>query len=148
MPPIFEYCCDDCSIIFEELLTSSGDVKQYIKEHPCKQCGKSAHRIASITNFKFEGKGESDPTHRKSSGVHDLDYPTLDKAVGRSANRKWKTYDVEKLERDKVRRKTGTHAISIDPSTGKPIPADSGTVKIRDQALKTFKKIKDKAAQE
>lgn len=145
--PTFEYCCDDCHIIFEELLIALDEVKQYSKEHPCKKCGKPAHRIPSAANFNFAGKGESDPTHRMSSGVHDLDYPTLDKAVGRSANRKWKSYDAEKSERDVVRRRTGEHAISIDPGTGKPMSADSSTIKIREQALKTFKKIKDKAAQ-
>jgi hypothetical protein len=130
------------------LLISSDDIKKYSKEHPCKKCGKLVFRIPSAVNFKFEGKGESDPTHRKSSGAHDLDYPSLDKAVGRSANRKWKTYDAEKVERFKVRKQAGTHALSIDPSTGRPIPADNNTMKIREKALKTFKQIKDKAAQE
>jgi hypothetical protein len=122
------------------LLISSDDIKKYSKEHPCKKCGKLVFRIPSAVNFKFEGK--------KSSGAHDLDYPSLDKAVGRSANRKWKTYDAEKVERFKVRKQAGTHALSIDPSTGRPIPADNNTMKIREKALKTFKQIKDKAAQE
>lgn len=131
--------------MFEELFILLDEIKQYSKEHPCKKCGKPAYRVPSASNFQFGGKAESDPTHGKSSGIHDLDYPSLDKAVGRSSNRKWKNYDSEKSERDKVRKQTGRHAISVDPGTGKPMPADSGTMAIRGKALTTFKQIKEKS---
>jgi len=144
--PIIEYQCNDCRIVFEELLLSSDDIKQYSEKHPCKKCGKLVPRIPSATNFKFNNMGESGPIPRRSTGSHDN--PSLDIAVGRSANRKWEAYDADRVERAKIRRQAGTHALSIDPSTGKPVPADNNTMQIREKALTTFKRIKDKAAQE
>lgn len=138
---IAEYQCEKCQIVFEELLFSSEDIKKYSQKHPCKKCGKMAPRIPSVTNFKFEGKAESDPTHRQSSGVHDLDYPSLDKAVGRSANRKWKKYNAEQEARDKLRQEYKTVALTNDPS-GKVVPTSSNVLEVRERAIKTLKKAK------
>lgn len=84
---------------------------------------------------------EGDPTKKGNSGFHDLDYPSLDKAIGRSANRKWKEYGVRKAVRDKVRRESGTNSISIG-SDGKPIPTNSKTLKLRARAMSLLSRAK------
>jgi len=57
--------------------------------------------------FAFAAGGSSPA----NSGVHDHDYPTADKIVGRSAVERWEEY----RERDKVKRKVrelgGTEAL-------------------------------------
>lgn len=98
-------------------------------------------RIPSATNFAFKGPAGSDPTSgRSSSGSHDLDYPSLDKAIGRSANRRWKDYTPKKEARDKVRRETGSVAI-MDTKDG-PKAADEVTLKGRSAGLQMFKAAK------
>lgn len=76
-----------------------------------------------------------------NSGVHDLDYPVLDKAVGRSANRKWKEYDARKKARDEARRRFGTNAISVGPD-GEASPASPGVLDVREKGLQLLKKAK------
>ena len=140
--PNYEYQCQACEIVFEELLMSRDEVKRYSKEHPCPTCKVPASRVMSRTNFQFKGTAEGDPTRPGNSGVHDLDYPALDKAVGRSANRKWKHYDARKKARDEVRKELGTNAVSVDPD-GQVRATDSKTLKIRETGIKTWKKALD-----
>ncbi len=119
-------------------------MERYAKAHPCPACGSSCPRIPSATNFAFKGPAGSDPTScRASSGSHDLDYPSLDKAVGRSANRRWKDYLPKKEARDKVRRETGSVAI-MDTESG-PRAADPVTLKGREAGLRMFKSAKKDA---
>jgi putative FmdB family regulatory protein len=139
--PTFEYFCKTCDSLFEDLLLSKADVEKYAKSHPCPTCGKKANRIPSATNFVFKGVAEGDPTRKGNSGVHDLDYPSLDKAIGRSANRKWKEYGARKAERDKVRREAGTNSLSVD-SNGKVRPADPRVLENRQKAMSLLKKAK------
>jgi putative FmdB family regulatory protein len=139
--PTYEYFCKSCSSLFEDLLLSKADVEKYSKSHPCPTCGKKANRIPSSTNFVFKGVAEGDPTRKGNSGVHDLDYPSLDKAIGRSANRKWKEYGARKVERDKIRREAGTNALSVD-ANGKVRAADPGVLANRQKAMSLLKKAK------
>lgn len=76
-----------------------------------------------------------------NSGVHDLDYPSLDKAVGRSANKKWSVYNEQQAERDKVRRETGASALTVG-ADGKAKPMDAKTADQREKVIKTFKAAK------
>lgn len=128
--------------MFEELHISLSDTKKYEKEHPCPACKAPSKRVPSASNFAFKGKAGSDPTSgRSSSGSHDLDYPSLDKAVGRSANRRWKEYEPRKQARDKVRRETGS--VAIAETKDGPRPADPGVMKAREAGLAMFKKARD-----
>lgn len=76
-----------------------------------------------------------------NSGVHDLDYPSLDKAVARSSEKRWGVYSDRQSERDKVRKETGATALSSD-SSGNPVPADPAIMGLRKKALETFGKLK------
>lgn len=123
-------------------MLSRHEIAKYSKEHPCETCGGMCQRVPSATNFQFKGIAEGDPTRRGNSGVHDLDYPSLDKAIGRSANRKWKEFRARKQERDKVRRESGSNALSVSPD-GRVVPTDARTLDVRDRAFRTLKKAKD-----
>ncbi len=142
--PTFEFFCEKCSSLFEELFLQREDVERSSKSHPCPSCGKMAGRIPSATNFTFKGVAEGDPTKRGNSGFHDLDYPSLDKAIGRSANRKWKEYGVRKASRDKVRRESGTNAISVDEN-GTARPTDHRVLEARSKAMALLSRAKSKA---
>jgi predicted nucleic acid-binding Zn ribbon protein len=138
--PTYEYACHDCEILFEELLISQDEVRQYSQQHPCKKCGKICGRVPSASNFVFKGVAEGDPTKVGNSGSHDLDYPSLDKAIGRSANRKWKEYAQRKEYRDRVRRESGTNAVTVDGD--KVVPTDPAKLEARQKALRTFRNVK------
>lgn len=140
--PTYEYYCKHCKIIFESLLISRSEVKKYKEVYPCKTCGKKCNRVPSASNFQFKGISEGDPTRVGNSGVHDLDYPSLDKAIGRSANRKWKEISKRKKVRDKVRQELGTNSIGISQD-GTIVPIDKKTISIRNSAFKTLKKARD-----
>jgi hypothetical protein len=145
--PIFEYSCEKCEILFESLLTQRAEIEEYREWHPCIKCGERAEREKmSITNFSF--KAPAGPTAGSGvhgqSGVHDLDYPKLDKAVGRSSAVKWQHYDARKAARDKIRKESGTNALTIG-ADGKPAPADPNSIKIREKALSALSKAKKPA---
>jgi putative FmdB family regulatory protein len=140
--PNYEYGCKECNIIFEELLMSREEVAKYAKEHPCPECRRPAPRVISRANFQFKVVAEGDPTRRGNSGVHDLDYPVLDKAVGRSANRKWKEYNARKEARDRARRELGTNAVSQGPD-GRVSATDGKTLDARTMGIRTWQKALD-----
>jgi DNA-directed RNA polymerase subunit RPC12/RpoP len=141
--PTFEYFCDDCDVEFEELLLKKEEIQEYFDHHPCPNCKHRAERIkVSITNFNFAGgtdKGAGTGVHG-NSGVHDLDYPKLDKAVGRSSEVKWGQYNKRKEGRDKVRRESGVSVVSQSGDT--VVPASPETMAVREKALKLFDKAK------
>lgn len=143
--PSYEYFCEPCDASFEELLISTDDVRRYSREHPCPACGRPCQRIPSAANFSFKGQAFGDPTNKTgSSGVHDLDYPSLDKAVGRSANRKWKEYRARKGARDAARRELGTNAVS-ESREGQVVAADPKVLDAREKGLKLFKKAREQS---
>jgi hypothetical protein len=67
--------------------------------HPCPDCKDEAPRLFDKAAFGFGFT--SGGTAPANSGVHDQDYPSADKIVGRSADARWETY----RERDKVKKK-------------------------------------------
>ncbi len=138
--PIFEYRCE-CGSEFEELLTQAEDVKEYAKWHPCSGCGGKAVRLGiSITNFKFAGGVRGESGVHGNSGVHDLDYPTLDKAVGRSSEKKWTRINADRAERARIRKESGTNALAkVD---GKVAPVSSDVLRVREAAISTFEHVK------
>lgn len=142
--PTYEYSCDSCEVTFEELLLQREEVERYKDGHPCPGCGQMAKRSPVVPiSFTFKAPGgqtQGSGVHGQS-GVHDLDYPALDKAVGRSAAKKWEQYNARKAERDKVRREAGTNNVSVTPE-GRAVPADPAVMGLREKALSTFKKVK------
>ena len=140
--PNYEYRCDACGVLFEELLLSRDEVEKYAKEHPCPECKVPSPRVMSMTNFQFKGVAEGDPTRKGNSGSHDLDYPSLDKAIGRSANRKWKQYRKKFDGRAQARKDLGTNAVSRD-SDGNLRPVDPKVSAMREQGIKTWQKALD-----
>jgi putative FmdB family regulatory protein len=142
--PTFEYRCLNCKVGFEELLISPDDVKQYKDSHPCPKCAELALRTASITNFAFKapaGQTQGSGVHGQS-GVHDLDYPALDKAVGRSSEHKWDVYNKRKAKRDQARKEAGTNFVATT-ADGKTVPVDPKKLEIREKALTTFRQVKE-----
>lgn len=77
-----------------------------------------------------------------NSGSHDLDYPTLDKAVGRSSEKKWGIYNKRKEMRDKVRKETGSPALTT--SGNKVAPTSVDKLNLRQKAINTFNKVRGK----
>lgn len=51
--PIYEYRCDSCESVFEEMRRHADD----IMEQPCPACGKEARRLISNTTFVLKGGG-------------------------------------------------------------------------------------------
>jgi putative FmdB family regulatory protein len=91
--PRYTFECQQCSTRFDRTL-KMGDHPT----HPCPSCKEEAPRLfdKSAFGFGFAAGG----TAPANSGVHDQDYPSADKVVGRSAEARWATY----RERDKVKK--------------------------------------------
>lgn len=53
MCPIYEFKCEKCSNVKEELMSITSDVR----ELPCAICGNIAKRIISKNTFHLEGGG-------------------------------------------------------------------------------------------
>lgn len=91
-------------------------------------------------NFTFaapKGKTQGSGVHGQT-GVHDLDYPSLDKAIGRSSATKWQNYHERKKKRDKARREFGTNAIATHGDV--VIPLDKNQLEIRSKGMKLYKR--------
>ncbi len=142
--PTFEYSCEKCSVLFEEILFQSSDIKKYKEWYPCPQCGERASREKiSMVNFSFKspaGRTQGTGVHGQS-GVHDLDYPKLDKAVGRSADVKWKHYNARKERRDKARKEVGSNLITTLPD-GTVKAVNPSAAKLREKAISTYNKVR------
>jgi putative FmdB family regulatory protein len=141
--PAFEYLCNKCEVEFEELLVQQDEIRLYTEWHPCPSCKGRAKRIkVSPINFAFKAPGgqtQGSGVHGQS-GVHDLDYPNVDKAVGRSASKKWEYYNARKATRDKARRELGQNAVKqVDDVI---TAVDPQTAKLREQGLRTLRKAK------
>ena len=138
--PVFEFACKDCEAEFEEVFVNSDEIKEYENSCPCPNCGKRASRLGvSITNFNFKGGVRGESGVHGQSGVHDLDYPVLDKAVGRSAEKKWGRIGQDQIIRSKIRKESGSSALAkVNNSI---VPANPENLKVRDMALNTYKKV-------
>ena len=100
--PKYTFECQRCTLRFSRMLK--------MDEHPtfeCPTCKDEAPRLFEGFGFGFAPGGGADA----NSGVHDHDYPSADKVVGRSAEQRWGEY----RERDKVKKKAremgDTHAL-------------------------------------
>lgn len=100
--PKYVFECPVCSIRFERNLK--------VGEHPtheCPGCHDEAPLVISDFGFSFAEGGSS----MANSGVHDHDYPTADKAVGRSAKRRWDYINARNEVKKEARKQGQTHAL-------------------------------------
>jgi putative FmdB family regulatory protein len=98
--PKYNFECQECDNLSFERTLKMGEHPT----HPCPSCGGDAPRSFSGGSFGFAFQGGG--TALANSGVHDHDYPSADKLVGRSAQDRWQTY-VNRNEVKKKVRKTG-----------------------------------------
>jgi putative FmdB family regulatory protein len=100
--PKYSFECPVCNLRFERNLK--------VGEHPthdCPECHDPAPLVISDFGFAFsEGKGAP-----ANSGVHDQDYPTADKAVGRSAERRWNHIKARDKVKEEVRKQGQSPAL-------------------------------------
>lgn len=101
--PQYSFECPTCEIRFTRTLKMDSHTT-----HECPSCKDPAPRVLEGFAFQFEKPPTAAPGN---SGVHDHDFPTADKAIGRSADERWALI----AERDKVketaRKQGGTHAL-------------------------------------
>lgn len=146
--PTFEYSCDGCEIEFEEHLTQTDEVKLYSEAHPCPECKEMSSRIkVSAVSFTFKapsGQTAGSGVHGQS-GVHDLDYPSVDKAVGRSSGKRWNSFNERKAKRDQVRKESGTNSVSRVGDA--VVPLDPGAASVRERAMNTFNHVKKSSSE-
>lgn len=77
--------------------------------HACPHCKEEAPRkFEDGFSFAFQaGKGAD----QANTGVHDLDYPSADKVVGRSAESRWDTFRQRQKVKEEVRKVGGGQAL-------------------------------------
>jgi putative FmdB family regulatory protein len=100
--PKYAFECTECSLQFERNLR----IGEHIT-HDCPSCKEPAPLVISGFGFAFSaGTGAT-----ANSGVHDQDYPTADKAVGRSAEQRWEVIRRREAVKKAAREQGGTHAL-------------------------------------
>lgn len=100
--PRYTFECTECELRFERTLK--------LGEHPGHPCPNCQHQASQVmSGFGFSFKAGNGPT--ANSGVHDLDYPSADKAVGRSADKRWDYVGRREKAKQEARDKGGTHAL-------------------------------------
>lgn len=100
--PRYAFECADCELRFERNLTV-GEYSSYV----CPSCRKPAPLVLSGFGFAFAASSGA----TANSGVHDHDYPTADKAVGRSAEERWKYLHARDAVKREARKRGETHAL-------------------------------------
>jgi putative FmdB family regulatory protein len=102
--PKYAFECQECHVRFERTLKMGEHTT-----HPCPSCDDEAPRLFTAEGFGFAfDKGAGAPAN---SGVHDLDYPTADKAVGRSADERWSLLDDRRKVKETARAQGNTQAL-------------------------------------
>lgn len=107
---------------------------EYNENYECPQCGDAADRIPSAASFTFKGGTPG------NSGVHDMDYPSADKAVGRSASKKWEIIHKKQEDRAKIRKEAGTNSLMYKGDD--VVAAPKRQMAVRENALKTAKQAR------
>ncbi len=101
--PRYTFECVYCEVRFERNLKMGDWV-----EHPCPgDCQEMAPRIMEGFAFQFAAGGASPA----NSGVHDQDYPTADKIVGRDADARWDFMQARDTAKNDLRAKNGKSAM-------------------------------------
>jgi putative FmdB family regulatory protein len=108
--PKYEFECPFCNLRFERSLKMADHAT-----HECPKCHSDAPRIWNGFAFGF---GDTPGAATANTGVHDKDYPTADKAVGRSAESRWSEYHDRAKVKKTVREKGGSPTIMRRNGTG------------------------------
>jgi putative FmdB family regulatory protein len=111
--PRYEFKCSPCSLRFEE------SVKMGVKSHPCPKC--SAPSPKKLSSFGFQFASGKVPGN---TGVDSLD-SSVDKAVGRDADKRWETIKDRRALKRQVQHDNGGIGkvpLAKNPLTGEYIP--------------------------
>lgn len=135
--PLYLFSCPKCSFRFERLVPVS------CESHPCPDCAEPAPRTVKGQTFSHAFEEPATPTN---SGVHSYDNPSADMAVGRDAAKKWEEYEGRKKVKEKIRRESGTHALSwASPGQDGYVPMSPDAYKKR---VETGKELFRRAAEQ
>lgn len=100
--PKYSFECAGCELLFERTLRVGKH-----ESYPCPECSQGAPLVMSGFGFAFgAGSGAT-----ANSGVHADDYPTADRAVGRSADERWAHIHARERVKRAAREKGDTHAL-------------------------------------
>jgi len=103
--PAYTFTCEACNIEFERTLKMAEHLS-----HPCPSCGQDSARDWGSDAMSFGFKGDQTGS-TANTGVHDNDYPTADKVVGRDADVRWAMINEREKVKAEARRQGGTHAL-------------------------------------
>jgi putative FmdB family regulatory protein len=103
--PLYAFECQECLVRFERTL-KMGDHTT----HPCPSCKDDAPRILDQQGFGF-GFAASASAAPANTGVHADDYPTADRAVGKSAESRWEVISDREKVKGEARKQGETHAL-------------------------------------
>lgn len=120
---MYEFRCHECGLRFEKLIHDST-----IKTHNCLSCGESAQRCLADPSFVF-GSGST----VGNTGVDSLD-SSIDKGVGRNAEKRWEAVKDRNSYKRKVQRSNGGEGkvpLRKNPHTGEYEPMESKEVTYR-----------------
>jgi putative FmdB family regulatory protein len=109
--PVFRYECSKCGLQFDRLTSKVGGEP----EVPCLNCNEASKKLISKVSFNYNSTRPQGDT-----GVHDVDYPVVDKAVGRSAETRWLRFKERRNVEDTARKTYGTEylgKVHIDEKT-------------------------------
>ena len=137
--PKYSFECQECEVRFERTLKIGEHT-----DHPCPSCKDPAPRLFDGQGLSFAfGEGGSAAAN---SGVHDHDYPTADKAVGRSAEERWEHLSLRDQVKNEARKQGDTPAL-IRHTSDKHIDYEPMSLTGRD-ARRKLAKAALKASQE
>ena len=100
--PKYAFECQVCNVRFERNLKMGVHTT-----HECPSCHDPAPLVLKDFGFAF-ARGSGQPAN---SGVHEQDYPTADKAVGRSAEARWAHIREREKVKEEARKQGETHAL-------------------------------------
>jgi len=137
--PSYEYQCGSCDIYFDELHLSMRTAEKFKEQFPCPKCGSDAKRaFLTPSSFTFAGGVRGLSGVNGNSGVHDLDYPTLDKAVARSSAARWQFNEERRNKMIDAANKSEVKAATQLPD-GSFAPASRERMEQRKESLQVFK---------
>jgi putative FmdB family regulatory protein len=118
--PLFEFVCQDCSLVFELLIRNNKEIPK------CKKCeSTNLHRSFPKVNFNIQGISKNS---------------SIDLVVGRDAEHRWKLLEERKKVKEQIRNETGDYHVSqILESKSKKIsykPTPAFVKKDREQTIK------------
>lgn len=100
--PVYTFECQECNVRFDRNMK----IGEY-PAHECPSCSEPAPRIIDGFSFAFAPGSSS----TANSGVHDHDYPSADKMVGRDSEKKWEFMGERDKAKASAREAGGTHAL-------------------------------------